>query len=318
MDKKELLQATLQGQEVSRVLSGFWHHFEDGNLHGDRAVQAHIDFFQAADPDMIKVMNEYSFQLGREVTDITDWKKLKAVSFDQTPYANYIDEIKAIKKQLPSSVPVIATLHGVLVSGYHATEQPGFFSNPNNMISRHLREDPEAVSNGLEIISDTLIELCSELAAIGVDAIYYAALGGESYRFAPALFESYVRPYDEKVIDAINDLGLISMLHICKDQVMLPLYKGIKADVVNWAIHECQYGLKEGRELFGDTITLLGGFDDRSGVFVDGSKEAIEREVESIIATAGKKRFIIGADCTLPNDVELWRVKTAIEHTRRM
>ena len=99
---------------------------------------------------------------------------------------------------------------------------------------------------------------------------------------------------------------------------MLPLYKGIKADVVNWAIHECQYGLKEGRELFGDTITLLGGFDDRSGVFVDGSKEAIEREVESIIATAGKKRFIIGADCTLPNDVELWRVKTAIEHTRRM
>lgn len=317
MDKKELLKTTLRGEEVPYILSGFWHHFEEGNLHGKKAVQAHIDFFQAVDPDMIKVMNEYSFRLDREVTDISDWKELKAVPFDQTPYAGYLDEVKAIQGQLPNSVPIIATLHGVLVSGYHATEKPGFFSNPDNMISRHLRNDPEAVSHGLEIISDTLIELCSRLAAIGVDAIYYAALGGESYRFAPALFESYVRPYDEKVINAINDLGMISMLHICKDQVMLPLYAGIKADVVNWAIHECEYGLKEGRALFGDA-TILGGFDDRSGVLVDGSKEAIEREVEAIIATAGKKRFIVGADCTLPNDVELWRVKTAIEHARRV
>ena len=104
-------------------------------------------------------------------------------------------------------------------SYYDATETPGNFSNPNNLVSRHLKADPECVAVGLQTIADTLIGVCEELKKCGVDGIYYAALGGESYRFTPQLLSSYIVPFDQQVIQAINDLNLISILHICKDQV---------------------------------------------------------------------------------------------------
>ncbi len=310
MDKRELLKATIRGERTDRIPCGFWHHFSDDKSTGEASILAHLDFFNAIDADILKVMNEHRYHIPISITNPSDWMRLQAQNFSDTPYEAYLDEVKEIKKRLPNDVPIIATVHGVLVSAYHATETPGNFSNPENMVSQHLRKEPESVARGLQSITDTLIGFCKRLAEAGVDGIYYAALGGESYRFTPALFESYVKPFDKQVIDAINELGLISILHICKDKVMLPLYEGIDADIVNWAIHECQYGLREGRNFF-PAATLLGGFDDRSGVLVDGSTTQIENEIDSIIQMAGRNRLIIGADCTLPFDVTAWRLCVA-------
>lgn len=317
MDKKELLKATLAGEDTGRLLGGFWHHFPTASHHGEASVRAHLDFFQAVDADMLKVMNEHMFRFDRPVVDIADWATVKKLPFSRTPYGAHLEEVRAVRKRLPRDVPILATVHGVLVSAYHATEKPGSFSNPDNLVSRHLRQDPEAVAPALEVVTDTLIELCEHLAQEGVDGIYYAAQGGEEYRFSPELFSSHVAPYDKRVIDAVNGLGLMSFLHICKAKVMLPLYGRIKADVVNWAVHDCRYKLADGREIFGDA-TLLGGFDDRSGVLVEGTREEIEREIDAIVAEAGKRRFILGADCTLPDDVELWRIRAVLEYARRI
>ena len=134
------------------------------------------------------------------------------------------------------------------------------------MVSRHLREDPESVCKGLDVVTETLIELCGELKKAGADGIYYAALGGEAYRFTEDVFTSYVKKYDSMVIDGINDTGAISILHICKDKI----------------------------------------FDDRTGILVEGTKEEILAETDRIVKEAGRDKLIIGSDCTLPGDIEPW------------
>ena len=53
------------------------------------------------------------------------------------------------------------------------------------------------------------------------------------------------------------------------------------------------------------------GYRMGSGVLVDGSEEAIVSETNAILREAGTARFILGADCTLPDNVELWRVRAA-------
>jgi len=317
MDKRERLLATLQGEKTDGMLCGFWHHFKDSCKYGHASIQAHVEFFQHTDADILKVMNEHTYRIDCSIEKSSDWKKVNPSSFDASPYPQYIEEFKALKKALPKDVPLFATVHGVLVSAYHATELPGNFSNPHNMVSRHLKQDPSSVAVGLQAIAETLILLCQQLVKAGADGIYYAALGGESYRFERSLFETYVKPYDKQVIDSINDLKAKSILHICKDQVVLPMYQGIQADIVNWAVHESEYSLSDGRILFPEA-TLLGGFDDRSGVLVEGSEAEIEQEVEAIVAEAGRKRFIIGADCTLPTDIELWRLNAARSHAALM
>ena len=119
--------------------------------------------------------------------------------------------------------------------------------------------------------------------------------------------EKYVIPLDSYVINSIHNMGLLSVLHICKDKVRLPSYGSLNADIVNWAVHECEYSLADGRVIFPGK-TLLGGFDDRSGILVHGTADQITAETKRILSQAGRKKFIFGADCTLPDTIELWRI----------
>jgi uroporphyrinogen decarboxylase len=307
MDKRELLFAALAGETTGRVPCGFWHHFPKDRKFAEPSVRAHKEYFESTDADILKVMNEHMYVLDREISGAEDWRKVRRQKFEDTPYVGFIEEFKAIRKEIPSEVPMFATLHGVLVSGYHATEKPGDFSDPNNKISSHLKEDLESVCTGLRTIAETLVELVARLKQAGADGIYYAALGGERYRFTQKVLEKYVIPLDSYVIDSIHSMGLLSVLHICKDQVMLPSYGSINADIVNWAVHDCEYSLADGRIIFPDR-TLLGGFDDRSGILVEGTADQIAAEAKKILSEAGRKKFIFGADCTLPDDIEPWRI----------
>lgn len=317
MDRKEKLQAVLNGEKIDGVLCGFWYHFSPEAAFGDNAVKAHVDFYNAVNPDILKVMNEHMFMIKEKIEKPEDWRKVTHIPFSEGPYPGLIEEFKAIRKALPADLPLFATVHGVLVSAYHATETPGNFKNPENMVSRHLREDPESVSKGLDVIAESLIELCGKLAEAGADGIYYAALGGEAYRFSDELFTKYVKHYDSMVIDGINATGKMSILHICKDQIRLPLYSGINADIVNWDTHDCPYGIGEGRKYFPGK-TLLGGFDDRTGILVEGTKDEILRETDRIVQEAGKEKLIIGSDCTLPGDIEPWRIRTVLDYAHTL
>jgi len=317
VDRRERLHAVLRGERIEGVLCGFWNHFSPDNWTGRGAVNAHLDYYQKVKPDMLKVMNEHLYHMDRTITKVSDWKGLRPLPWERTGYDAYLEEFRTLRRELPQDLPLFATVHGVLVSAYHATEEPGYFSNLDNLVSRHLREDPETVSQALQSVVETLCELTTRLVDAGADGIFYAALGGEARRFEQSLFETYVRPLDQAVIDHINEQGAISILHICKGGTNIPMYSPINADVVNWAIHESDYTLADGRRLFPGK-TLLGGFDDRSGVLVDGSEEDIARKVSEIVAEAGKERLIIGADCTLPENINISHLKAVMDAARRL
>ncbi|MBR1409424.1 MAG: hypothetical protein IJ573_11145 [Clostridia bacterium] len=310
MDKRERIAAAIAGEATDRVSCGFWHHFDKKDAFGVASVRAHLDFYEATDADVLKVMNEHMYRLEQEIRCAEDWRKVRPVPFERTDYPDYIEEFRAIRRAVPRDVPLWVTIHGALVSAYHATDTPGHFSNPDNRVSRHLREEPESVAPALMAVAETLADLCDRLIDAGADGVYYAALGGESYRFSQQLLEEFVIPADRYVISRVKARGATAVLHICKDKVMLPAYRSIDADVFNWAVHECPYSLKDGRSLFPGK-TLLGGFDDRSGVLVDGTEEEIAAETHAILREAGTSRFILGADCTLPDDVDLGRVRAA-------
>ena len=66
--------------------------------------------------------------------------------------------------------------------------------------------------------------------------------------------------------------------------------------------------LKEGKEFFGGK-TVLGGFDNRkTGLLVNGSKEEIQRFTQELLERTGTTGVMLGADCTLPSDIDLQRL----------
>lgn len=59
-------------------------------------------------------------------------------------------------------------------------------------------------------------------------------------------------------------------------------------------------------------ITILGGFDDRSGVLIDGSYDEIENYTQNLLSNMKGRKFILGADCTLPTEISYERIKQVV------
>ena len=67
--------------------------------------------------------------------------------------------------------------------------------------------------------------------------------------------------------------------------------------------------MAEGREIFGGR-TVLGGFqNDKDGLLYNGSKEEIQAETKRLIAEAGTTGLVLGADCTIPSDIDHERIQ---------
>ena len=62
--------------------------------------------------------------------------------------------------------------------------------------------------------------------------------------------------------------------------------------------------MEEGEEIFGHRC-VIGGFDNNAdGVLYSGSKEEVQAETRAILDRAGTRGVILGADCTVPKDID--------------
>ncbi|MDR0400107.1 MAG: uroporphyrinogen decarboxylase, partial [Treponema sp.] len=95
-------------------------------------------------------------------------------------------------------------------------------------------------------------------------------------------------------------------------------WKDYPARVINWAVYVEDLSLEEGREYFGGK-TVLGGFrNTRPGVLFYGTEEEVRRFTRELIFRFGKRGLIIGADCTIPNEVDYHRFRWVVEESRSL
>lgn len=94
------------------------------------------------------------------------------------------------------------------------------------------------------------------------------------------------------------------------------------ADVVNLGAYEDNISLSEGRKLFPGT-TVLGGLESRGGILSEGTEDEIEAEVKRLevkrlIEEQGKRRFMIGADCTLTTGEDYESIRLVSEISKKL
>lgn len=310
MNKNELMKFLETGSNSGEVPCGFWMHFNEDEQHGVKAIDAHLRYYNLTGVPLVKVMNECYLQFGKTIKKAEDWRDIQAEAINEIIYQEYLEEIRQLRARMGSDCLILATIHGILVSACHATDGLGVFTNPDNTVTRHLKEDPESVVEGLKQIAQILKKLALACMEAGADGIYYALLGAEEHRFTQEFFEKYVKPVEIELLQDIKKEGVV-VLHICKDFPRLPMLKDYPAHVVNWAVNSGAYSLSEGADLFSDKI-IMGGFDNRSGTLLTGSKVEILQEMKKIAEEVGRERLILGADCTLPGSVGLDQIKKAV------
>lgn len=310
MSKRENVLNLLNGKDFDYTPSGFWIHFsEEVNAAGvDAQVQAHRDFADATDMDIVKIMNENEFRRSEKVTRASEWSDIKAINKKDVIFSEQHEVMKKTLDVLDGEVYTLGTIHGVAASLSHSSGMS--YSVSPEILVEHARENKTAVLDAIKATTENILNMLDAVQNTDVDGIYYAQLGAEKHRLPREFFDEFIKPYDLMILEEIKNKK--TFLHLCKDNVDFERFKDYPADVINWAIHEGDYSLREGFEIFSDKI-ILGGLDDRSGELVDGSDAELMNKIDQIKKDADLSRFILGADCTLPTTIDYDRIRYAVD-----
>lgn len=316
MTKRERIITLLQGKIPDCVPTGFSLHFPKEENSGPEGVKAHLKFFQETDTDLVKIMNE-NLVTEQTVRTPEDWSQVK---WEETPPSfvkKQLEFTKEILENYPGDGYSLGTLHGIVASSIHPIEKTYGYDGSRTLLVQHLREKEEPVLDAMKRIAEAMCQLAWGYADLGVDGVYYAALGGETRWFTDEEFERWVMPFDKLILSEIRKAGCSVFLHICKDGLKMERYRtyGELCDVVNWGVYETSFSLEEGQKLFPGKI-VMGGLANRSGVMIGGTKEELVKEAQRLVEEFGEKGFILGADCTLPTEIPYERIRWITEATR--
>ena len=319
MTKKDRVIATINGESVRSIPSSFSLPFPVNKRYGSAAIKAHLDFFNKTDTDIWKIMNENLVPVFGDIRTPSDYDRLIPKMSMNDQFMN--DQILLTREILSHNTDnafTLGTLHGICASGIHPIEQNGTnYYAARQMQVDFLRWNESKMLSAMQRITDVLCELAKNYIQFGVDAVYYAALGGETAFFSDEEFEKWIKPFDFQIMDAIRDAGGYCFLHICKEGLNMSRYKeyASHADVVNWGVYEAPLSLTDGKKLFPGK-TILGGLSNHTGPLVTGTDLEVHDAVHHVINQIGVYSFILGADCTLSTTQDLRLVRAAVEAAR--
>lgn len=319
MTKKERVWRAIQGKEVDHVPAGFSLHFAKDKAQGEAGVKSHLEFFKETETDIIKIMNENLVPDVGEIKVPKDWDKIPSYSLKDDFMQRQIELVKRIMDQADADAFALGTLHGVCASAIHPIEARYGYEKVRELFCAHIRENKAPVIEAFKRITDGMCQLAVKYKELGLEGIYYAALGGETRYFTEEEFKECIEPFDRQILKASKEAGGVNFLHMCKNGLNMKRYEGYNdlVDVVNWGVYETDFTLEEGRKMFPGT-TIMGGLANRSGVLVDGTIEELQAFVREMIHTFGKKGFILGADCTVPTEIDYARIRAAVEAAREV
>jgi uroporphyrinogen decarboxylase len=309
MNKRDSILGLIHGEAPEDyVPAAFFMHFDPACHQGQAAIDKHLEFFRYTGMDFVKIQYEQTLPPSPPIRKPEDWAHAPRYpeAFFDAPTRVAEGLVRAAKDE----ALVIMTLYSPFM---WAARLAG-----GDTLAAHLRENPEAVVEGLEIMTENVLALVRGCKRAGVDGFYASSQGGEAFRFGDAdIFLKYVKPSDLEVWEEIRSCAF-NVLHICDyaggydDLTPFLDYPG---HVVNCSLELGDRTLlpKEVSQTFGRPF--MGGMD-RKGVIATGGLEAIRQAAESVLAQA-PERFILAADCTVASATPWSHLKTAIDTAHR-
>ncbi len=314
MTRRERLEATLAGKETDRLAVSMWQHFYDLERTQEGLVKAMLDYQARFDWDFMKVNpracyhvqdwgNQYDFGPAPEagpkliehrVKEPNDWTGLQVLNPTEGVLGEHIEALGMIRRQLDADVPMIMTVFTPLSL---ADELAG-----KNRPADELFAQPDKLKVGLERITETFEHFIDLAFAAGVDGIFFATtLWGTTDKLTTAQYDEFSRPYDERIMKRIKERGWLNVLHVCKSNNMLSHLKHLQPDVFHWdATDPTNLSIGEGlKEL---DAPVIGGVDGNR-LAEEGAGRWVDEALKACVTATGKRRWIVGAGCTVPSSI---------------
>ena len=322
MNKKERLMAVLNHQKPDRIPVGFWFHFEGEQADGDACVKAHVNYYRESGIDFIKIMSDgLGYPLRATIRCAADWRNVQPLPKNDPFFEKTVERCAAINALVGEECYTFYNFF----SPFNIVRACDVFTPEalqgrtwDETVMAHLREDPDAMRHALNVIAGDLAVLAERVIHEGgCLGIYQSLQGAEKGRMSREEYDSIVKPSDMIVINAFNAVSPYNLLHMCSWAGFpnnLDYWKDYPCRVKNWGTGVEELPIWDGVSYFGPDTVLLGGLDNRRDhPLYCGNKEQVQQEVRNVLSHMGDTPFILGADCTVPNTIDLDHIRWVIE-----
>lgn len=333
-DRFERVMAVMHREIPDRVPWAIWGHFpscnwtqyyswEKANRDGEESAKAHLALLRGLDykMDMLKVTPFYRFMAslwGSKfhwtnnyespptvevcVKKSEDWSKLWVLS-PRKELREFLRCVEFLARNL-YGMPFIYTIPSPIIQAMNGISTP-------EQVYIDMKKNPDALNEGLDIITETTKDFARECIAEGATGIFFGIGGGGRIwkDLTQKQLEKYALHYDKKVLDAVD--CPIKFMHICskkegnaQDQGLMEngWFKQYPVHCINWDAHEHTW-IDTGKRIYGDKFAICGGLN-RETTLRKGTPLQVEAEVKKAIEDAGENGgFMVGPGCTVYQDM---------------
>ena len=306
MNKRERLEAAIQGKPVDRVPVALWRHWPGDDQRPDDLAAAHIRFQNEFDWDFVKITPASSFCLvdwgvedrwegnnegtrrytRRVVETPDDWLALKVLDPELGALGRQLKCLELIQAEYGEDVPFIQTIFSPLAQAKNLAG--------GERLILHMRTNAGQVHHALQTITDTTVRFINAAKERGIAGIFYAIQHATYQLISEAEYQVFGRPYDLQVLSAIGDLWL-NVLHLHGANSMFQLVADYPMQIVNWHDRESPPSLAVGLKRIKGAAS---GGVDRDMLHQDDPAPALEQARDAFEQTQGR-RWVLGTGCVI-------------------
>ncbi len=307
---KERVRCVLEGKEVDRPAVSAWRHFYDKENTASDLVESMLGFQRKYDWDFIKINSRAEYHVedwgvrfrysddpmvkpspeSFPVANKSDWEKIKPLDWRSGSLGEVLGAGKEILAQLGSEVFCLPTIFSPLsIAADLVSDEKRFIEL--------LHESPNELHSALESITDTFKGYVGEFIRIGMAGIFFATTEWATRdRITEEQYLEFGRPYDLRVLQAASG-GIFNVVHVCKTNNMLTLFRDYPAPVLSWNPFESgNLSIHQAAQIT-DKIFLTG--IDQNGELLNGSDDQIKSQIENSFRDSPPGKLMIGPGCAV-------------------
>lgn len=310
MSKKARVDAALRNEPVDRPAVSLWRHFYECERSAEDLAGAMLAWHKKYDWDWMKVNPRASYHVegwglttdygaagtakpvvtNFPVNSVGDWGRLTVLSPESGVLDEQVEVIERIGESVGGDVYYVETVFSPL------SVAADLVSDGKSEILRLMKDEPQALRDGLDIITETFAGFTKACLAAGACGIFFATTDWASRDLlSEEQYAEWGRPYDLRVLAAAQDAAF-NVLHVCKNNNLLFALCDYPVHAINWAVGEPGNPELRDVQLNTDKV-VIGGW--RNETLLTGSAAEVKAQARAAREQTGGKRFILGPGCAI-------------------
>lgn len=325
MNKRELIEQTIAGQNTPRVPVTMWRHWPGDDQRAADFAASLIQFQATYDWDLMIAAPARTYQVSdhgvqtawrgsmygdRAITKhgiqrSLDWTDLRPLDPTRGEIAKTVEGIRLVGEMLQDGTPTLLTVYSPLSQ---AAQLAG-----ETLLQRNIRRHADRFKSGLNTLTENVIRLFDVLKKTPVSGICYVIDYANYDMLSEAEYFEFGMPYDRKILSEVPERWWFNMLTLAGETPMFRQIADFPVQAVNWRASRGKPGIAEGKSLLRGAV--CGGLDARDDLHNDTPTE-IRDVIRQSLREANGRRIIIAPEGPVPITTPLSSIRALKASTK--